>query len=130
MNAGAIMLLVAVVVLMDAIVFSALIAASRGMWRPLAEQFPPRMPAADAVTKRFQTFRINWFNFGSCIHVSVDASHLHLRPAAFARWFGARATSIPWDQIRVVNTGPKWIDAKVLTVTLRGPTWCLSLAES
>lgn len=128
MPTSAVLLIVAVTVLMDMIIFSSLAAASRAMWRPLAEQFPPRTPAADAVTKRFQTFRINWFNFGSCIHVAVDATHLHLTPAAFARWFGARATSIPWDQIRIVKSETKWIDAKVLGVTLRGPAWCLSLA--
>lgn len=129
MPLGTILLIVGVCLLMDAMVISAIASASRAAWRPLAEAFPPRMPAADAVVKRRQSFRLNWFNFGGCIHVAVDAGHLHLTPAAIARWFGARATSIPWDQIRIVKSGRKWIDAKVLTITLRGPAWCLSLVE-
>ncbi|MGH7131554.1 MAG: hypothetical protein ACREJO_06375 [Phycisphaerales bacterium] len=81
MPTGTILLIIAAGLLIDAMIVSAIASA----WRPLAEAFPPRTPAADAVAKRRQTFKLDWLNFGGCIHVAVDADHLHLTPAGWAR---------------------------------------------
>lgn len=128
MSNSTVLLLVAAFALVDSMILGAVISAARSAWNPLAAAFPPRTPAPDAVIRRYQSLRLNWCNYGGCIHLAADTGHLHITPARFARWFGARATSIPWDQIRIVKPGPKWIDAKVLSVMLRGPAWCLSLA--
>ena len=109
-------------------------------WGPLARSYPAQPADDDAVTRSFQSFRLGLINLGFCIHVTVDERHLHLRPAAVLRWFGARAASIPWGSIRIVKRsrprpgGPlrmaPSITARIDGRTLAGPAWCLELAES
>ncbi len=101
-------------------------------WGPLARSYPAQPADDQAVTRSFQSFRMGLINLGFCIHVTVDERHLHLRPAAVLRWFGARAASIPWGSVEIVKRsrlGPS-ITAKVDGRTLAGPAWCLELAES
>jgi hypothetical protein len=71
-------------------------------------------------------------NFGLCIHVAVDETHLHLTPARVLRWVGAGPISVPWESIRVKKTSRngKWTTAFFGPLSVMGPTWCLQLAES
>jgi hypothetical protein len=103
----------------------------RAMWGPWQQKFPAQPVAADAVTREFQSFKFGMMNCGYSIHVSVDDHFLHLAPAAFLRLFGLRAFSIPWEEIVVTRRRGrgKWIDAKVGINTLRGPAWCLEIAQ-
>jgi hypothetical protein len=99
-------------------------------WGKLERLFPAQAPAADAVSRRFQSFRLNLLNLGFSVHVTVDERHLHLDAVRFLRWLGARPMSIPWEQISIVKRrGGRWIAAKIDSFTLHGPAWCLSLAE-
>ena len=92
-------------------------------------RFPAVLPAPDAVTRRFQSFRLGNVNAGLSIHVSVDQSHLHLTPLAFLRLFGVRAMSIPWEAIEIKSLGRWMTTVKIAGVNVRGPSWCLQLAE-
>ena len=101
------------------------------LWRPVHERFPGREPDGDAITKRFQSFRLGIMNLGFSIHVAVDENHLHLTPAGYLRVFGARPLSIPWESIAIQkrSRSKRWITAKVDRWTVVGPAWCLELAE-
>lgn len=102
----------------------------RSMWGPWQQKYPAQPAADDAVTRDFQSFKFGMMNCGYSIHVSVDDHFLHLAPAAFLRFFGLRAFSIPWEDIEVTRHRGrgKWIDAKVGINTIRGPAWCLGIA--
>ncbi|MHC4428453.1 MAG: hypothetical protein ACYS0D_07590 [Planctomycetota bacterium] len=102
----------------------------RVSWGKLERLFPAQAPAADAVSRRFQSFRLNLLNLGFAVHVTVDEGHLHLDAVRILRWLGARPMSIPWEQISIVKRhGSRWTAAKIDSFTLHGPAWCLSLAE-
>ena len=128
MSPFAIVTLVTIIVVVDGLIMWALFRLFSSMWRELAERFPPFDPAPDAVHKRRQSFRINLMNMSRCVHVAVDDAALHLRPVRFARWFGARNCSVPWEQIRIKKIGRWWGSAEVGNVSLSGPAWCLRLA--
>ncbi len=100
-------------------------------WGSLPAEFPGRQPLADAVSRRCQSFRVNLLNFGFCINVAVDEQHLHLTPIKPLRALGAKGSSIPWESIRIEkrSTRGRWLTAKAGSHTLRGPAWCLDLAE-
>jgi hypothetical protein len=98
-------------------------------WRRLATPFPPCPPGPDAVRRSFQSFGFDIFNYGGCVHVAADAAHLHLLPAALLRAFGLRAISIPWDRITIRKRGRHWCTADIAGVSVKGPAWCLSLAQ-
>ncbi len=83
------------------IIFDAALAATiiwtvlRLIWRPMERNWPAIEPAPDAVRRNFQSFRFGASNFGGCIHVAADESHLHLIPARFLQWFGIGPISVP-----------------------------------
>jgi hypothetical protein len=119
---------VLVIVAVDGLIVWALFRTFSQMWRELSRRFPPFDPTPGAVHKRRQSFRVNLMNMSKCVHVAVDEAALHLRPARFARWFGARDCSVPWEQVRIKKIGRWWGVAEVGNVTLSGPAWCLKLA--
>lgn len=105
--------------------------AVRAYWSPFAAKFPPREPSPDAIHRDFQSFRAGLLNLDHCIHVAVDADHLHLRPALFARLVRIQPTSIPWSAITLDRHGSsrRMLRAAIDGHDLRGPRWCLELAE-
>ena len=103
-------------------------AMCRRTFGPLAAAFPPREPAPDAVRRSFQSFSVGLINGGWSYHAAADEHHLHLRPTALVRWFGAAAMSIPWGEIRL-EPGRGWVRrARVRGIKIVGPRWCMDLA--
>lgn len=118
-------------VAMDVAVISAIIyTAVRTYWSPIADRFPPRPVAEDAIHKRFQSFGAVILNLTWCIHVAADGDYLHLSPALSARLIGIRPASIPWEAIEPVRPsrpGRRIRRAVVAGITLDMPRWCLEL---
>jgi hypothetical protein len=95
----------------------------------LAEKYPPVEPGADAVERKFQSFKFGAINAGLSVHVAVDSDYLHLRPARVLWWVGAREISVPWD---VIDLGAKRGYSRRATIgslKMIGPAWALDLAE-
>lgn len=124
----------------DLLVIGVVLWSMTGQIRELAGRFPARDASPDAVTRRFQSFRIGSVGLGGSFHVGVDEAFLHLQPTWLARRLAIPAMSIPWDEIRLhdrrtrkfkgilglkatIGTGPSAID-------LSGPAWCLEFAET
>jgi hypothetical protein len=103
-----------------------------GVWNKLARDHPAVEASPDAVRREFQSFRLNMLNLGLSVHVTVDDAHLHLSPAAIIRRVGAKPMSIPWEAIEVEGHGftRSSMKAKVGSVSLYGPAWCLSLGRA
>jgi hypothetical protein len=114
------------------VVGSIVIGAVRMTWGPLQQRYPGCEPQADAISRNFQSFRFGPVNLGYMVHVSVDEGHLHLHPAAFIRRLGARPVSVPWGSVKIKkrSRNGKWIDAAIDGRPVKGPAWCLELAES
>ncbi len=137
MSTVAITIIVVAIVLTDLMIVGAVIRAVGSEMREVSKQFPPVAPAADAITKDFQSFRLGMMGLGKCIHVSVDDQHLHLRPSMFARWFRVPPMSVPWAQVQVIGPSAlsrrlklgKSLKAKLGTLDIEGPQWCLNLAS-
>lgn len=124
---------VAIVVVFDALTFLGLRYAIGRTWRPLLDRYPPRDPGPEAVSRRFQSFRLGFLNLGWSVHVAADEAHLHLVPAAVARFLGCHAISIPWDVMRVLrrSRNNRWVTVRLEPYTrLEGPAWCLDLADA
>ena len=70
-------------------------------------------------------------NLGFGVHAAADERHLHLTPVALLRWFGAGTVSVPWEAIKIKKRSRRghWIAVTVGKRTIRGPAWCLGLAE-
>ncbi len=122
---------VVVIVVLADLIFVPLVlhALVRGAWSPLVERYPAREPAADAVEKQFQSYKIGLFNLGFMIHTAVDDVCLHLFPAKFGRMLGMKAVSIPWEEITPLKRrGKKYAEVKIGTNTVLGPRWALELA--
>ncbi len=100
-------------------------------WRQIEAVSIDAEPAPDAVWRKFQSFSFGMSNFGGCVHVYADADCLHLRPIWLARLFGLTNVSIPWSEISPGG----WkafgsMQAQINGVKIRGPRWCLELAEA
>ena len=124
-------LIIAVVALLTAMDVVIIWSIVRFGWGSLPRAFPARDPLADAVSRRHQSFRVNLLNFGFCINVAVDEQHLHLTPIKPLRLLGAKGSSIPWESIRIKKRSPRgrWLTAKAGSHTIKGPAWCLELAD-
>jgi hypothetical protein len=134
MSAPLVIAIVVGVVMMDLVIIAALLHGLKNtVFGPLSQRYPARPPGEDAVTKRFQSFKMGMYNLGFSFHVTVDESHLHLDPAGFWRKLGAEPSSVPWSDIEVVRRGKsgKWTTVKIggKPTPLLGPSWCLDLAD-
>ncbi|MCP3904818.1 MAG: hypothetical protein GY715_14415 [Planctomycetes bacterium] len=135
MNAWLVVAIVVGVCLMDGVILVALLSGlKKTAFGPLSERYPALPPGEDAVTRRFQSFRIGMYSLGFSIHVTADETHLHLNPAGFWRRLGAGPSSIPWSQIEVVRRSRRgnWTTVRIGGHPLRisGPPWCLDLADA
>ncbi len=114
----------------DIIVINALRMTAKEKFDRLAKDFPAQPMGKDPVRKRFQSVVLDWFSFGLSVHLAVDEQYLHMEPTRFARLFGGRAVSIPWDAFEAVNAGKWRTKAKIGMMKFEGPTWALALAAS
>lgn len=133
MNASAVIIILAVLlfVIFDGVLMWALFGHLRSsIWNPLADRFPHRNPAPDAVRRDFQSLSVGLFNLGWMIHITVDDECLHLEPCAICRWIGLKSMSVPWDEVRPVRRSVTgwWATVRIGNTTMRGPAWCFSLA--
>lgn len=112
--------------LLDTLIVRTLVRAG---WDGLAHKFPPAPVAPDAVRREFQSFGFNLMNLGLCVHVAADSTHLHLLPSAFLRWCRCGPISIPWEALEVRRRGRRFHTVRAGGVTIKGPAWCLSLAD-
>jgi hypothetical protein len=131
MPMSAIITLVVAVTAVDLFIVGALFANLRSsFWRPLEESFPPRVPAASAVRKRFQSISVGLFNLGWCVHLAADDDCLHVQPTAVLRWLRLGAFSVPWEAITPVRNKHGRVNAlRVLNATIKAPAWVMSLAD-
>ncbi len=113
-----------------AVIWFILRAAVNSRWNILADRFPAQPPEPDAVTKRFQSLNFGVLNLGGCVTITVDSNYLHLQIWHFFAWIGARPMSVPWAEIKPLKGhNNKITRVKILDLTVRGPAWCLSLAD-
>lgn len=102
----------------------------KSSWTGLAGPFEAHEIGPDAVRKNFQSFRIGIVNLGFSVHVAVDEQYLHLIPARIIQIFGAKAASIPWDQVTFKDRkGKRYATVKIGSSMVLGPAWCLTIAE-
>lgn len=123
-------LLVGVFLVSDVIVVGAIFHALSETMRETCGKYPAVEPMANAVRRRYQSFKFGMVSLGGCVHVAVDERYLHLTPARVARWLGMRAMSVPWEAIEVkgrAGVGSS-LRVKIGKEEVLGPEWCLSLA--
>jgi hypothetical protein len=97
-------------------------------WHAIADACPPRPEREPSLRRNFQGVSINALNLGGCVHIAIDADHLHVQPALVARWLGIRPASIPRAALTVEGTFLSTVRWKVKSVpgtTLRLPSWCV-----
>lgn len=133
MTTTQIAILVGVVVASDLIIVPAIIAAAmRSCALPLAERFPAREVEGRAIRREFQSFSFGMVSMGWAMHVTADATHLHLSPSWVARRFRVRAASIPWDEIEVQRVRGRTATVRIRSMRIgeiKGPRWCLERRE-
>lgn len=123
--------LVAVVIGFDAIFVPLLVLGLvRSTWTPLERRFPEQDREPDAVSKRFQSIRLDLCNYGFCVHLSVDARHLHLAPVWILRKAGAHTMSIPWESMSGFKQRGRSAKVKLGLMTLTAPAWAVELASA
>lgn len=126
------MLVVAIILVMDSIIVLAVMRMMASAWNVMADAHPATPPLEGAVRREFQSFKMGLFNMGWCVHVAVDEQRLHLFPVKLMRLGGAKAASVPWEQVRLADKQPwskSWVDVTIGHTDLRGPAWALSLAQ-
>ena len=124
-------LIIAAIVIGDFIIACGIIVLCiKKMWIPIANAHPAQVPTEDAVTKNYQSYRIDLLNLGFCIHTTVDEHYLHLTPVKFLQKLGAKPTSIAWNYITEVSPSliGKTMSARIGKHRISGPIWCMELA--
>lgn len=131
MPSSATIVIVTIFLAVDSVVLLAIRAWVKMTFVELAAAFPAATPSAGAVTRRYQGISIDSLNFGWCFVVSVDDRAVHCAPMRLARWFGARAFSVPWDAVNLAGKRRgRWLQrARIGKWHLTGPAWALKLAE-
>jgi hypothetical protein len=126
-----VLIIIPIILAVDALVVYAIASGMASTWNTMARKYPGTEPAPGAVRRNFQSFSIGIFNMGWCVHVAVDDDRLHLLPARVMRWAGARAISVPWEEVayvRPVRWG-KYARVRIGRQELTGPAWALDLAK-
>jgi hypothetical protein len=132
MGPGGVMTIVVVVLLIDFVVVWAVLSMVRdSFFEPLHRMFPPRAMLEAAVEKRFQSMSSGMVNMGGCMHIAVDAEHVHVAPAWAVRRLGGRAFSVPLAEVSVNDRAKlaraKWgwwpVAGRFGTVEVSAPAW-------
>jgi len=123
-----VLLIVGLFLVIDSMVLGAIIAMVRQKFKLLVAKYPPQPSRPGSVTRRFQSIALDSFNFGWCVHLTVDDAFMHIVPTRFARFFGGAPLSIPWDAISISKRGRWNHTARLGAVKLIAPAWCLDLA--
>lgn len=122
-----------ILALVFGLTFGIFFLVTRLMWIPWQHRYPKQPVLLGAVSRSMQSFafpHLCWFN--NCLRISVDEQHLHICPFIFCRPFGAKRLSIPWEAITDVQKTrwPGLFKAKLGGKRIRGPEWCLKLAQA
>jgi len=118
-------------VLLDLALCWAIVMILRNKWNALADSFPSVDVLPDAVTKRNQSIKLDWFNLGWSFHISADEQYLHLVPSRLMRLFFRVNTclSIPWHAMKHLSSGRMYSKARIGRNTITAPKWCLDLTK-
>jgi len=130
MSTLTITLLVVVFIVTDIVVVGAVMQMVGQSLKRLRAQFPPIPRNANAVERRFQSFKVGMGSLGFSIHAAVDENALHLTPTTFARWIGMKPMSLPWGAFKSVKPVMGGVSASIAGVTIVGPKWCMELATN
>lgn len=97
----------------------------------LARQHPAVPVSPDAVRRDFQSISLGMGNFGTCVHLAVDDSGLHLMPAMILRWCGAGDATVPWTHIDILphKRSRRWIPCRICGRRARIPAWCIEVVR-
>lgn len=126
MSTTEVILLVTAVVALDALVLFGVRIWALRVFTELARQHPPHTRRGDAPQRRYQSIAIGALNFGSSFAIARDEQHVHFEPMRVARWFGARAFSVPLDALRGPQTRHRHgSSVKLGRFTLSAPRWAL-----
>lgn len=132
MGPGGVITIVAVVLLIDCVVVWAVLSMVRdSFFEPLHRIFPPRAMLEAAVEKRFQSMSSGMVNMGGCMHIAVDAEHVHVAPAWAVRRLGGKAFAVPLAEVSVTDQAKlakaKWgwwpVAGRFGTVEVSAPAW-------
>lgn len=132
MTTTEVILVVTVVVALDALLLFGLRQWAASVFNDLARHFPARTHGTGAQARSYQGIAIGALSFGGCFTIARDEQHVHFEPMRVARWFGARAFSVPLDALRAPLTPHKrGSSVKLGRFTLSAPRWALEpLADS
>jgi hypothetical protein len=74
---------------------------------------------------------VDMYNFGGCVHLTVDEACLHIEPAWLIRRVGGKSMSVPWEAIvleKPLAEGAKRGVARIGASRVQLPAWALKLA--
>lgn len=126
MSTTEVILLVTAVVALDALVMFGVRIWAVNVFTELARQHPPQTRRGGAPVRRYQSIAIGALNFGSSFAIARDEQHVHFEPMLVARWFGARAFSVPLESLREPLARHRHgRSVKLGRFTLSAPSWAL-----
>lgn len=128
MPTSTVVLLVFVFLITDIVVVGAVMQMAGQSLRKLCAAYPPLPRKANAVERRFQSFKVGVVSLGFSVHAAVDENALHLTPTTVARWIGMKPMSLPWGAFEKVKPVIGGVRASVAGVEIVGPKWCMELA--
>jgi hypothetical protein len=104
MTTSQVVLLVVGIVVIDLMIVGAVMTFLASMLNDMARRFPARavlggVGGSGAVRKEFQSIRVDMYNLGGCVHLTVDEACLHIEPAWVIRRVGGKSMSVPWEAI-------------------------------
>lgn len=120
-----------IIIAVDAVLIPSLLYGMiSGYWQPIYKKHPATEPLPGAVARNFQSIRIELFNLGYCVHLTIDEQHLHIAPAWLLRVVGARTISLPWEAMQIKKLGKRWGTVKIGSTQITGPAWAFELAKT
>jgi len=126
-DATEIILLVTAIAAFDALFLLGLRLWASKLFGELARQHPPRTRRGNTPARRYQSIAIGSLNFGGSFAITRDEHHVHFEPMLVARWFGARAFSVPLESLRELRAHHRHgSSVKLGRFTLAAPNWALA----
>lgn len=100
----------------------------------LIDAYPAVEPREPHTVRKRQSFSMGLLNFGFCVRVGLDDTHLHLAPEPYIKWSGMPSMSIPLDRVRAKQSSlAKWaakaiiVDSDRAETELQCPKWLFKI---
>ena len=118
--------ILSVIFLLVMIVLGTTLSMTKATINRVSRRYPPQPPTAATQWRTGQQITVGAAHLGRFTRVGLSTDYVHVVPGGILRRLGALPTSIPREELCLIERGGDWVTVSLGGHVLCGPAWCLT----